>query len=557
MKMAASLAKKKRININSNLKKQEMKSDQAVIIKKILINMPKDMIVAAFAELGQANLLVSKWLFLIGKNSVRIVKVVEDCETWALRDWFRALLFTLLVRTMAHDLKTLLDGAGGKTCIINRFLKTGNRIYCAVVSFESNNDLESAFHMKPILGGIKLFWTKMDLVWCEKCRKFGHSALKCNAFVLAKLYEKKNVPISHPTAFGGKSWAQVVTLAGPSDGLYFSSSSGSSLSLSGASDSDSSFLFILANTLSLNAHLATLEHSLELLIDQVSSILKKLSGMELKSMATPSSISLPATSTSLVLHLNMDMVLNDMTLTSAPSLLAVNDVVHDSSSSFSKILTSKVGRLESKMVAFKVSIGSVLERLDHLCFGVMAICNVRDMNNSAKQIDIAHSWLVDKFDNVCMFSSGLNSGYVDAGVAIVMNRSLAKHIYKVSEADEINSLIARAMNKSFFVILGGDFNEDGSYKCASLKKCHNLGLVNSLNGSFFAKTPTLSNFWSVVRTIDYVFVSSNLVNAIIQHNVFIISDHFDMDHRAVSVSLGLGGLLDTRLNSLCKQTNKD
>ncbi|KAG9304825.1 hypothetical protein G9A89_016855 [Geosiphon pyriformis] len=174
----------------------------------------------------------------------------------------------------------------------------------------------------------------------------------------------------------------------------------------------------------------------------------------------------------------------------------------------------------------------------------------------------AHSWLVDKFDGVCMFSSGLDSGYMNADVMIIMNRSLARHVYKVSEvsgcllcirllfknkllvsilglyagaslttqfsqADEINSLIARAVNESFFVILGGDFNEDGFHKCASFK----------------------NNSRSVAKTIDYVFVSSNLVNTIIQCNVFVVSDHFDMNYRAVSVSLSLGGLLDNNFKS--------
>ncbi|KAG9285363.1 hypothetical protein G9A89_010838 [Geosiphon pyriformis] len=141
----------------------------------------------------------------------------------------------------------------------------------------------------------------------------------------------------------------------------------------------------------------------------------------------------------------------------------------------------------------------------------------------------ARPWLVDKFNNVYMFFSGLNSGYVGAGITIVMNRSLAKHVYKVSKANEINSLIVRAINEFFFVIFGGDFNEDGSYKCTSFKKCYDLGLVNSLG---------------VAKTIDYVFC-----------NVFVVSEHFNTDHRAVFGSLDLGGLLNTRLNSLCKQNN--
>ncbi|KAG9303801.1 hypothetical protein G9A89_018698 [Geosiphon pyriformis] len=207
MKMAISLAREKGININSDLKRQEMRSDRTVVIKEIFMNTPKDMIIVTvsefgeiksikiqlirmwqkavveFAELDQADLLVSKWLFLIGKNSVCIAKAVEDHETWASKDQFRMLLFTLPVKTTAHNLGTLLDKAGEKTCVINRSLETGNRIYCAVVGFEFENDLESAFCIEPILGGIKLFWARIDLVQCEKYRKFGHSAMKYNAFI--------------------------------------------------------------------------------------------------------------------------------------------------------------------------------------------------------------------------------------------------------------------------------------------------------------------------------------------------------------------------------------
>ncbi|KAG9294560.1 hypothetical protein G9A89_008671 [Geosiphon pyriformis] len=229
-------------------------------------------------------------------------------------------------------------------------------------------------------------------------------------------------------------------------------------------------------------------------------------------------------------------VVNDMLLASAPPLPAVDDVVHDFSLSFFKVLISKVGELKLKIVVFEVSISSVLEKLDHLC-------------SETKLRNKAYPWLVDKFDDVYVFSSGLDSGYVGAGVAIVMNRSLAKH------ADEINSLIAKAMNESFFVIFGGDFNENGFHKCASFRKCYDFGLINSLSESSFAKTPTWSNSWSVAKTIDYVFIFSNLVNAIMQCNVFIVNEHFDSDYKAVFVSLGLGGLLDTRLNSPCKQFN--
>ncbi|KAG9294921.1 hypothetical protein G9A89_003261 [Geosiphon pyriformis] len=51
-----------------------------------------------------------------------------------------------------------------------------------------------------------------------------------------------------------------------------------------------------------------------------------------------------------------------------------------------------------------------------------------------------------------------------------------------SQAGDINSMIAKAINKSSFVILSDNFNENGSHKCASFKKCLDLGLVNFLSG---------------------------------------------------------------------------
>ncbi|KAG9288512.1 hypothetical protein G9A89_015718 [Geosiphon pyriformis] len=54
-----------------------------------------------------------------------------------------------------------------------------------------------------------------------------------------------------------------------------------------------------------------------------------------------------------------------------------------------------------------------------------------------------------------------------------------------------------------------------------------------------------------------MFVLSSLVNAIVRCEVLNVGGHFDTDHQAVSVDLGLGGLLDTYLNSLCMQANRN
>ncbi|KAG9303975.1 hypothetical protein G9A89_005885 [Geosiphon pyriformis] len=181
-------------------------------------------------------------------------------------------------------------------------------------------------------------------------------------------------------------------------------------------------------------------------------------------------------------------------------------------------------------------------------------------------------WLANKFDGVWVFTSSLDSGFLGAGVLIVMNSSLARHVFKVSEvpgqllsvrllfknklsvsilglyagasssvrfsqAGNINSLIAKAVNEFSFVVLGGDFNEDGVCKSASFKKCFDLGLVNALGGSVLTKTPTWGNSRGVVKTIDYMFVSSSLVNAVMDRGVTGVEDFFDTDHKTVSVSV--------------------
>ncbi|KAG9304895.1 hypothetical protein G9A89_010757 [Geosiphon pyriformis] len=186
----------------------------------------------------------------------------------------------------------------------------------------------------------------------------------------------------------------------------------------------------------------------------------------------------------------------------------------------------------------------------------------------------------------------LNSGHMGSGVAIIMDLSLVKHVCKVLkmsswlllvkllfrnrlsvsilglyvgasltvyffQADKINFLIAKAVNESSFIILGGDFNKDRSHKCASFKKCFDLDLVNSLGGSSLDKLPTWCNSCGVAKTINYVFLSSNLVNVIMDHGMLDVDNFFDTNHKTVSVSVGLGGLLDTRFSLMHKQANKN
>ncbi|KAG9288313.1 hypothetical protein G9A89_021344 [Geosiphon pyriformis] len=419
MEKTASLAKKNNIIVNSDLKRQGIHSDRAIVIKEISMDMPKEIIIAVvseygqivsikvqliglwqkavveFAESSQADLLASKWSFLIGKDSVHVAKTVGDRETWAFRDQFRVLLFTLPVGTTAHDLENLLEGAGGKTCVINHLLETSNRTHCAVVCFESDEAMESAFHTEPILGGVKLSWARLNLVRCERYEKFGHSALECDAEVasdsqshksfkkpanldtrlqLAKLYAKKKVSISCPVAFGGKSWAQVVSVASVS---YVSlDGSGSGSLLFGALSSGNTPPPPSMVDAPLGVRLAHLEHSVELLSDQISNILLHFDNLSLVPLVSPSNMIplvdtlQPSVSGSLMVansDLDSNMVL-DIPLTQSISFPSGNDNSQLGHSS-SKMLTSKISVLESKLVALDASIGSILAKLEQMCAG--------------------------------------------------------------------------------------------------------------------------------------------------------------------------------------------
>ncbi|KAG9298045.1 hypothetical protein G9A89_018873 [Geosiphon pyriformis] len=536
IEVTISLAREKGININSNLKKQKMRSDWAVMIKEILIDTSKKMIIAAvveFAELEQTKQLAFRWSFLIGKDSVHMVMAMRDWNTWMSRDCFRALLFTLPVGTTAHDFGVLLEEAGGKTCVINCSLEIGNRIHCAVIGFESEDGLKSAFHTELIFGNMRLSWTRMDLVHCEKYGCLEHSVLECVAS-LAKLYAKKCVFIFHPATFGGKSWAQVVLLVYSPGGFHSDSSPGSSFS--NALGINDSILSVFANNSFLGARLATVEHFLELLADQVSGMMQKLNDIVLTAQAPPLSLHELNTSMDDGLGLSSDMVLD------GPELMLP---------SFAPIVS-----------------------------------NVSSLDPSSSKV------LTIKFDDIWIFTSGLNKGFLGAEVAIIVNNSLIHHVSKVEEisghvisirllfkgklsvtvlglyasasaetkfgqAANVNAFIARAVNSSTFVVLGGNFNKSNSKKSVTFKFCVNLGLFNLLCEHLLAKSPTWSNSKSVEQVIDFIFVTQSLMSAIAGYKVEFVSEFFNTDHRSVSVSVDLGGLLDVSLNSKRKQANKD
>ncbi|KAG9298947.1 hypothetical protein G9A89_015969 [Geosiphon pyriformis] len=182
---------------------------------------------------------------------------------------------------------------------------------------------------------------------------------------------------------------------------------------------------------------------------------------------------------------------------------------------------------------------------------------------------ITETKLYSSFPNVKVFISGLDAEFLGAGVTLIMNKNLAKHVLKISEILEasrdrhtiqtglINFFIARTCNESTFVILGGDFNEDGNKRSSSFSKYVDLGLVNALVNSSYIKASTWSNSRSIKRTIDFVFVSQSLSNILINRRVVDVNEFFNTDHSSVQITIGLGGILDLVLRAIRVQANRD
>ncbi|KAG9297570.1 hypothetical protein G9A89_007645 [Geosiphon pyriformis] len=518
--------------------------------------------------------LVSLWQkaisIFIRKDTVCVAKANVNKQMWDSRDKFRMLLYTLPVRTNAHNLWDFISLVGGKTCVIDRNPVSYVCARCATVCFGSESDLVSAMAATPVIKGIGLHWSHLSLVLCSVYSLSGYTSFNCvsvkvgstlrgrktplsaqDQVRLVTIYTWKSAPISHLLAFSGKTWASVV-------GALLVHNSHSTGSLFG-SDNIGKPLHSVAD--GLKKRLVCIKSSLVSLTGQIGKLAKKLESF------------VPAVFQPSLGYIVIEVGLGDATSDKTAAILG-------------STASPEVVKLENMLEGLSALIMSLLARLDGLALaGDDIIRWHKNINNlvsiftKSKLKEKVHPWLANKFDGVQVFTSGLNSGFLGAGVLIIMNSSLAKHICKISEvsgqllsikllfknklsvsilglyagassvvrffqAGKINSLIAKAVNKSSFVILGGDFNKDGSCKCASFKKFFDLGLINSLRNSSFVKSPTWCNSRGVTKTIDYVFISSNLVGAMIDHGVDGVEDYFNTNHKTVYVSVELGGLLD-------------
>ncbi|KAG9290805.1 hypothetical protein G9A89_011768 [Geosiphon pyriformis] len=522
---ARELAVNGKILVNNNLRKTNICSNREIIVKEILVNLPKLAVESVFSKFGKIILIKMQ---LIGLWQKALVKFdLSEIASSVASMWFVpmdknsiSLLYILLVITTAHDFFDLLMFYNGKMCFIGYNSNSYVRNRCAVVCFENKAAKLAMTGSVPVFRSVNLHWAGLSLACCVICKYFGHIGGNCSVDGNSGSF-----------SFGGKTWAQIAGGSSShvvSSGLHNADTSSGTKVLSVDSFS--------RDVSGLNNCLAVLECFLELLTDQVSDILKRLSGVELVLLAAPSHV-FPLKIFAFDVPISgLNMAVDTLLPSSDSSHLVSDGAVAELGPSSSKILTSKIK---------------------------------------------------SKYDGVHIFTSGLEVGFLGTGVAIIMNNSLAHHVFKIKKmpgqivvvwllfknkllvsvvglyagaspgASEINSLIAKAVNSSTFVILGKNFNKNRSGRSASFKFCLSLGLVNSFTGHFLVEAPTWDNSRGIEKTIDFIFVSENLAFAVANHGVSSVSGFFDTDHSTVMVSVRLGGLLNVYLNSLHKHANKD
>ncbi|KAG9289724.1 hypothetical protein G9A89_014459 [Geosiphon pyriformis] len=593
-KVATEKTKVADILVNTNLKKSSGCLDQAVVVKKILVGTLAEAVhtalfefgsvvlikmqlvrlwqkaVVEFIQLDQADLVADKWSILIRKNAIRVAKANLDKKLWDTRDWHKALLYTLLMGTNTHDIWDFIGSVGGKTCA--RY---------TIVCFDSAASINAVMEITPVLKGTNLWWAHLDSAKCAKYENLGHTSLSCsvgrktfpgglahrilskdNKSRLASIYARCFAPISRPVSFGGVLWANVVGRSSfpPLPVCNNSASSGSSLKIK-----PTPLVFV-----KLNDRFTALECSLA-----------SLPSPECQPLVTPLSQNQGA---DIVMSKGLDVTTGDKA--------TIRAVV------FNLLVMFK---MEETLNNLLIMVMGLLAKMDNagLLVWRFAMCNIRGINVSAKQTDIVcwhkesgNALDYEQVEGVHVFSSGLDKRFLGAGVAIIMNSSLARYVFKIEDipgqvisvwllfkgklsvivlglyagafatdkfgqASVINSFIAKAVNSSTFVVFGGDFNENGSKKSASFKFCLDFGLVNLFTGHPLVNVSIWSNLRSVVKTINFIFVSKSLSSVVASHQIEPASDFFDTNHNAISVLIGLGGLLNTGLNSVHKQANRN
>ncbi|KAG9303007.1 hypothetical protein G9A89_006224 [Geosiphon pyriformis] len=166
-------------------------------------------VVVYFEKLNSVVSALKHWSVLVGKDSVRILPLVNQNKTILSRDKFKAKLVNLPPGCTVFEISDMISQIGGRTCFIPRSPNSGHCSQFALVTFDSQDDLNSAVVKTGTLRKCRIWWKTPGCQRCFRCQEMGHLVIDCkisppptskvpkvfkSCFVSSTLYAKTAAP---------------------------------------------------------------------------------------------------------------------------------------------------------------------------------------------------------------------------------------------------------------------------------------------------------------------------------------------------------------------------
>ncbi|KAG9297234.1 hypothetical protein G9A89_015485 [Geosiphon pyriformis] len=136
-------------------------------------------VVIYFEKLDSAVSALEHWSVLMGKNSVRILPLVNQNKTILFCDKFKAKLVNLPPGCTAFEISDMISQIGGRTCFIPCSPDSGCHFQFALIIFEFQGDLDSAVVKTGTLRKYRIWWKTSGCRCCFRCQEMGYLAMDC------------------------------------------------------------------------------------------------------------------------------------------------------------------------------------------------------------------------------------------------------------------------------------------------------------------------------------------------------------------------------------------
>ncbi|KAG9290534.1 hypothetical protein G9A89_020904 [Geosiphon pyriformis] len=116
-------------------------------------------VVVYFEKLDSAVSALKHWSILVDKDSAKLVNLLPGCT--------------------AFEISDMISQIGGRTCFISHSPDSNHRSQFALVTFDSQDDLNSAVVKTSTLRKCHIWWETSGCWRCFRCQEMGYLAIDC------------------------------------------------------------------------------------------------------------------------------------------------------------------------------------------------------------------------------------------------------------------------------------------------------------------------------------------------------------------------------------------